>query len=97
MHIIIFLQSGSQIQIGTYIVDGLNCTWGSWTEFSTCSAEGTQYRDRVCGSLNPDFSGLWRSRKETVIQSCNPDIPIGRYHKCYFFFVNKSTWRNLNI
>ena len=54
-----------------YIVDGLNCTWGDWTAFSTCSAEGTQYRERVCESLYPGFTGMWCSRKDIDIQRCN--------------------------
>ena len=57
-------------------IDGLNCTWGNWTAFSPCSvtgcSEGTQYRERVCESLDPNFTGMWCSRRETEIEECNP-------------------------
>ena len=66
------------------LLDGLNCTWGSWTSFSSCSAtcgDGMQYRERSLKDMGRENSRNWCTKKETDIQTCNiqPCKP-GTYH-----------------
>ena len=60
------------MSVPVFIVDGLNCTWGDWTASSNCSVDGTIHIERVCESQNPGFTGLWCSRKDIEIQTCDP-------------------------
>ena len=60
-----------ELTIFISIADELNCTWGSWSTFSPCTATcdaGIQHRERRCESVDPD---LREYRIETDIQTCN--------------------------
>ena len=63
-----------------FCLDALNCTWSTWTIFSTCSHScggGTKYRTRnrqIANSLRQD----WLPKTETDIQPCNTENCIGK-------------------
>ena len=56
------------------LLDGLNCTWGNWTSYSSCSAtcgDGMQYRERSLEGLDIENSRQWCAKQEIDIQTCN--------------------------
>ena len=70
-----------------YFLDGLNCTWGNWTSFTSCSAtcgDGIQYRERSLEGMDTENSRQWCAKKEMDIQTCISKPCKGTYQfKCY--------------
>ena len=74
LNIHFILKTYSKPLIAIYFSDELNCTWGSWSMFSPCSAtcgEGFHYRERSCEGADGKYSGRWCSRSEIDIQTCS--------------------------
>ena len=57
-----------------FFLDGLNCTWGSWTSYTSCSVtcgDGIQYRERSLEGMDTENSRHLCAGQKIDIQTCN--------------------------